>query len=81
MLNIMSPQRFVKSLPVGWREISPLEDFVGLVSTAHGFQVLYKPYFTSDFTARKLYAPEDKIAVRMPDGRLVIPTVKGEKSG
>lgn len=71
----MSPQKFVKQPPIGYRleEVPDLNKFERIRSHSYGFDLVY-------LFNRITYTPEHKIAVRLPDGRIVIPTVKGEKS-
>lgn len=75
----MSPQSFVKKLPFGYSEERPPVVFQFLRSIPEGFLAAYREKGTSYIRWEK-YTPALKIAVRLPDGRLVIPTVKGEKS-
>lgn len=72
----MSPQKFVKEVPPGFTEVNTPEDFLKVKSFPQGFSVIY---LLHGYPNHYAYFPENKIAVRLPDGRLVIPTVKGEK--
>ena len=80
----MSPQKFVKKPPAGWTEIPVENGSIGILfsriqSTPDGFQIVNDDLYEHR-VRRKFYRPEHKIAVRLPDGRLVIPTTRGERS-
>lgn len=74
---LMSPQKFVKDIPEGYTLQDVPENFISIHSIPEGF---YMRYNSMGFPENFAIVPEDKIAVRLPDGRLVIPTVKGESS-
>ncbi len=80
----MTPQKFVKKPPLGYHvENAPESEEDGvwkIRSTQGGFDILYDSGFLTSLLRKRTYTPEQKIAVRLPDGRLVIPTVKGEKA-
>ena len=80
----MCPQKFVKTLPPGWTtEFAPDGhlgiDFVGIYSTPNGFNIKTKDIHADLLLPIRMYTPDKQIAVKLPDGRLVIPTVHGEK--
>lgn len=80
----MSPQKFVKQAPPGWiAQYAPESEEGGdwrIVSTPTGFDIHFDVGFLYPRPEVRSYSLRDKIAVRLPDGRLVIPTVRGEKS-
>lgn len=79
----MSPQKFVKTLPVNYTEQKASEGFKCLISLRNGFLATsvignYRGnrwVYTENIEG---FGAQDKIALRLPDGRLVIPTIKGE---
>lgn len=75
----MSPQKFVTALPAEFAEEPPPAGFQFLKSIDEGFLAAFRES-PCGYMQWKKYKPEHKIAVRLHDGRLVIPTVKGEKS-
>ena len=74
----MSPQQYVPKLPDGYTEEKTPKGFQFLESIPKGFLVAFRerPW---GHTQCKRYTPDKKIAVRLPDERLIIPTVQGEK--
>ena len=73
----MCPQRFIKKLQAGFEEITPPKDFKFLISVSNGF-VMASGILQREMRWKK-YTPDDNVAVRLPDGRLVIPTVHNKK--
>lgn len=79
----MSPQKFVKTLPANYTEQQAPTEFKRLQSLKNGFLIISE---IGNFRGNKWVftkhvvgvSTQDNIAVRLPDGRLVIPTIKGE---